>query len=58
MDSAFYRRQAETEEVRQLKEKNARLEEEKDMALKELGKKQLEIELLKKNEDFWDRSGK
>ena len=48
----------ETEEVRQLKEKNASLEEEKDMALKELGKKQLEIELLKKNENFRDRPGK
>ena len=42
----------ETEEVRQLKEKNARLEEEKDMALKELGKKAAGNRTAKKNEDF------
>ncbi len=38
----------ETEEQKQLKEKIARIEKEKDMVLKELGKKQPEIELQKK----------
>lgn len=48
----------ETEEQRSLKEKISQLEEKNEMMLKELGKKQLEIDLLKKNEDFWDQLGK
>ncbi len=47
----------ETEEQKQLKEKIASIEKEKDMALKELGKKQQEIN-CKKNKSFWDRPGK
>ena len=47
----------ETEEQAELKAKISQLEEKNEMMLKELGKKQLEIDLLKKNEDFWDRLG-
>lgn len=48
MDSAFHRRKAGDRGSKTAERDKSRLEEEKAMALKELGKKQLEIELLKK----------
>lgn len=48
MDSAFRRRKAGDRGSKTAEREKSRLEEEKDMALKELGEKQLEIELLKK----------
>ena len=47
----------ETEEQKAMKQRIAELEAKNELMLRELGKKQLEIDLLKKNEDFWERLG-
>ena len=54
---SFIEGKFETEEQKSMRQKIADLEAKNELMLKELGKKQLEIDLLKKNEDFWGSLG-
>jgi len=47
----------ENEEQKARNQQIALLKKQNEMMLRELGKKQLEIDLLKKNEDFWEKLG-